>query len=103
MAQRQNVQPSAAGPEPVMVPMNPVTWAEVVSTLGFSPQQARIVELILCGACDKQIADRLSLSVDTVRTYLKRIDWRLGVRGRVELVVRVFVTALNITERKVSP
>lgn len=29
---------------------------EVVKILGFSPQQAKIVELILCGACDKQIA-----------------------------------------------
>lgn len=85
------------------VPLDAATWASVIKVLGFSPQQAKIVELILCGTCDKQIAHRLSLSVDTVRTYLKRIDARLGVSGRVELVVRVFVTALEITQRKVSP
>lgn len=79
--------------------MKSETWSEVVRVLELSPQQARIVELILGGACDKQIGQRLSLSVDTVRTYLKRIDERLSVKGRVELVVRVFVTALEITER----
>lgn len=85
------------------VPLEPPIWLEVIEVLGFSPRQARIVELILAGACDKQIAQRLSLSVDTVRTYLKRINTRLGTSGRVELVVRVFSTALEIIERKVSP
>lgn len=96
MARRQSEQPA---PDQASIPLEPGIWLEVVRVLNLSSQQAKIVELILCGACDKQIARRLSLSVATVRTYLKRIDERLGVGGRVELVVRVFVTALEITQR----
>ena len=76
--------------------MDCATWSKVVTVLRFSPQQARIVELIVSGASDKRIAESLGLSVDTVRTYLKRIDARLNVRGRLELVVRVFTAALEI-------
>lgn len=68
--------------------------------LELSPQQRRIVQLLICGYCDKQIAGELGLSIDTVRTYLKRINSRLGVHGRVELVVRVFATALELTSRR---
>lgn len=100
MVRRQVEQQRAQLPGSPGAPIDAATWSEVVAALQFSPQQARIVELILCGACDKQIAQCLSLSVDTVRTYLKRIDVRLGVSGRVELVVRVFTTALEIVERK---
>lgn len=84
---------------PASMPLDPATWEDVVTALELSPQQARIVELILCGAGDKQVSRQLGLSVDTVRTYLKRIGARLGVSGRVELVVRVFATALEITKR----
>lgn len=99
MTRRRNEQSIEQSSESQTLPMDPAIWSEVVAILGFSPQQARIVELVLSATSDKQIAQRLCLSVDTVRTYLKRIYARFRVSGRVELVVRVFVTALEITER----
>lgn len=74
-------------------PFDAATWVRVVEVLGLPPQQARIVERLLCGMCDKQIALDLSLSVPTVRTYLGRIFDRLGVRDRVQLILRVFSIA----------
>ena len=99
MVRQRNEQSIDLHSEPQPFPIDSTIWSEVVTILGLSPQQARIVELLLSGTCDKQIAQRLGLGVDTVRTYLKRIDARLRVSGRVGLVVRVFVTALEITER----
>jgi len=79
-------------------PFDAVTWAQVVVTLTLPPQQARIIERILCGMGDKQIARDLNLSVPTVRTYLGRIFNRLGVGDRVQLILRIFAEARQITD-----
>jgi DNA-binding CsgD family transcriptional regulator len=68
-------------------------WERVVALLGLSPQQARIVALILEGKPDKQIAREMGVRVPTVRTYLTRIFQRTGAADRVELVLRVFACA----------
>jgi len=76
------------------IPSSPLSvgeWEQVVQSLSLSPQQARIVDLILRGLKDKHIAEQLKLSIWTVRTHLNRIFARLDVDDRVELVVRVFV------------
>lgn len=82
------------------LPLKRTLWAEVVEALRLSPQQAQIVELIIRGACDKQIALHLGLSVDTVRTYLKRISARHHVHGRVELAVKAMAAAVEIVEER---
>lgn len=77
-------------------PFDTATWAEIVRQCELSPQQARIVELILLGKRDKEIADELGLSFSTVRAYLSRVFDRVGVRDRVELVLRMFSAAEQI-------
>ncbi len=72
------------------VKLDPGLWTQIVEALGLSPQQSRVVELILQGMCDKQIAAELRLGVPTVRTHLGRIFQRINVGDRVELVLRVF-------------
>lgn len=79
------------------LPLATETWLAVASVLELSPQQRRIVELLLCGCRDKQIAHELGLSVPTVRTYLGRIFLKLGVQDRIELILRVFTTAQALT------
>ena len=75
------------------LPMDETTWQEVACELALSPQQLRIVELILRGQQDREIAARLGVSFHTVRTYLKRIFDRAGVADRMALVLRVFALA----------
>jgi len=58
-------------------------WARLVEEWGFTGQQARIVELVLCGLGDKQIAMKMELRLPTVRSHLQEIS------GRVELILRV--------------
>ena len=45
--------------------------------------------MLVSGASTKEIAERSSLTVSTVNTYLKRIFAKLGVHSRVELVARM--------------
>ena len=80
------------------LPMNAATWRRVSHELALSPQQTRIVELILRGQQDKEIAAELNLTVPTVRTYLKRIFDRLNVADRMALVLRIFALAQEQTQ-----
>lgn len=81
--------------KPDGLPPLPITahqWRLVAAELRLSPQQARIVELILRGLSDRQIAAHLGLRVPTIRTYLARIFARLNVGGRTAIVLRVLAT-----------
>jgi DNA-binding NarL/FixJ family response regulator len=54
-----------------------------------SPQQCQVLELLLRGAGQKQIATAMSISEPTLKTYLDRIAARVGVRGRMQLAMHV--------------
>lgn len=53
-----------------------------------SERERDVVQAIVDGLGDKQVAARLDLSVETVRTYVKRIYRKLQVSSRTELVSR---------------
>jgi two-component system, NarL family, nitrate/nitrite response regulator NarL len=50
-----------------------------------SPRQQRIIEAIVAGCSNKDIAKEMSLSERTVKYHLTRIFVELGVSGRMEL------------------
>jgi DNA-binding CsgD family transcriptional regulator len=51
-------------------------------------QQERIVQLVLSGATNREIAARMSVSPRTVEYHLRNIFTKIGVRSRTELVAR---------------
>ena len=51
-------------------------------------RELQIVQLISMGCLSKQVADRLHISEFTVRSYLKTIYCKLGVRSRGAMVYR---------------
>jgi DNA-binding CsgD family transcriptional regulator len=51
-------------------------------------RELQIVQLICLGYLTKQVADRLHLSEFTVRSYLKTVYCKLGVRSRGAMVFR---------------
>ena len=57
---------------------------------GLAPQQARVIQLILAGKGDKQIAREMGVRFGTLRTYLSRAFERTGTSGRMELASLVF-------------
>ncbi len=75
------------------VTLDPDIWSEVAITLDLTPQQSKVVNLILRGYCDKQIAVELKLSYSTVRTHLGRLFQRIGAQDRSELILAIFAIA----------
>lgn len=55
---------------------------------GLSPRELEILELLSEGLTNKQIAVRLGISSETVRTHLGRIYEKLHVQGRTEAVTK---------------
>jgi DNA-binding CsgD family transcriptional regulator len=71
----------AAEPYPEAAPAATVPDAGLLSR-----REREIVALLAGGATDAQIAGRLFLSVNTVRSHLERIRDKTGARRRTELV-----------------
>ncbi|HEX2617295.1 MAG TPA: response regulator transcription factor [Flavobacteriales bacterium] len=77
-------------------PMSPAIARRVVgsfqtTTTGDDPSQLTsreqdVLDLMARGLRDKEIADELSISINTVRTHIRHIYEKLQVQGRVEAV-----------------
>ena len=78
---------STAGPDPGAGPAPAAGQATAGGSAGLlSEREREIVALLAGGATDAQIAGRLFLSVNTVRSHLERIRDKTGARRRAELV-----------------
>jgi two-component system response regulator NreC len=53
---------------------------------GLTPREREVVSLVALGHTNREVADRLVLSVRTVETHRARIQARLGLSSRAELV-----------------
>jgi DNA-binding CsgD family transcriptional regulator len=69
----------------------PLGWAE----LGLTTAQTRVVDLLLSGLAEKEIAARLYLSSHTVHTHSKKIYELLGVHSRRELMAKLLLSGDN--------
>jgi DNA-binding NarL/FixJ family response regulator len=56
--------------------------------LGLSQRETEVLDLLSKGYGNKKIADRLTLSVETIRSYLKNIYDKMHVHTRSEAVAR---------------
>jgi DNA-binding NarL/FixJ family response regulator len=57
------------------------------SGLNLSPREREIVDLLALGKSNKEMADQLSLSSDTIKAHLQHIFRKVGVSSRLEAVV----------------
>ena len=78
------------------LPLEPPHWQAVVRAMRLSPRQSKVVELLLRGMCDKQIAATMGISEPTIRTYLDRIWARTRSHGRMELAMRVLAVSHEV-------
>lgn len=63
---------------------SPVTKPDV----HLSPREQTVLDCLAKGLTYKQIADQLGISIETIRTYLRRIYEKLHVQSRTEAVAK---------------
>ncbi len=61
---------------------------------GLSPREQEVVDLVVRGASTKQISEALYISEYTVKDHLDHIFEKVGVRGRRELVKRLYLNTV---------
>lgn len=69
-------------------PRQPAAGAPAHEAAHLSKRETEILELLTQGLANKEIADRLKLSTETVRVHLKRIYDKLHVHSRTEAAMR---------------
>lgn len=57
-----------------------------LSELGITPRELEILQLIATGLSNREIADRLCVSENTVKTHSSRLFDKLGARRRTQAV-----------------
>jgi DNA-binding NarL/FixJ family response regulator len=62
-------------------------------------REEEVLVMLSKGYSNKEIADRIELSVDTVRSHLKHIYEKMHVRSRAEAVARYMTSKLSSSER----
>ena len=70
---------------------------DVLAPFGISAREIEIVELIMKGLSNKEIADRLCISVDTVKKHSYNSYKKLNVQNRVQL--SYFIQNLQIKKQ----
>ncbi len=71
--------------------------ARVVEPSGFAdltPREREIFFLIAAGHSNGAMADQLQLGLETVRTHVKHVLFKLGLRDRIQLVVTAYESGL---------
>lgn len=64
------------------------TNTRVQQTLGISGRELQVLQLLAAGQSNKQIASRLEVSPNTVKTHVARLFDKLQARRRTEAILR---------------
>lgn len=67
-------------------PFEPNTRAR--ETLGISDRELEVLELLAAGQSNKEIANQLNVSPNTVKTHVAKLFEKLEVRRRTEAILR---------------
>jgi NarL family two-component system response regulator LiaR len=70
----------------VPAPVNFVRDQGKVESLGITPRELEILQLIAAGLSNREIAERVYVSENTVKTHSSRVFDKLGARRRTQAV-----------------
>jgi DNA-binding CsgD family transcriptional regulator len=62
--------------------------AQAVTSLGVSARELEVLELLAAGNSNKEIARRLAVSPNTVKTHIAKLFEKLGAKRRTEAILR---------------
>jgi DNA-binding CsgD family transcriptional regulator len=83
-------------PDELTDSLDATAWQAIAGRLRLSPREVEIASFVVGDLKESAIAQRIGISTHTVHTHLERLYHKLSVNSRVELVVRVFHTYLQL-------
>ncbi|QBF26279.1 response regulator transcription factor [Pseudomonas tructae] len=71
----------------------PPQWQEAIAQLGtqITTRESDVLRLLLSGFSNKEIAGKLSLSVETIKVHRRNIYGKLSIKSQSELFARFFM------------
>jgi len=75
-------------------------WRMIADHLALSDQQGRIALWICRGISNKDIADRLGVSPDTIRMHTRVLYRKLGITTRIGVPIRSVLAAREIAQSR---
>ena len=72
--------------------------SEVGADDSLTAKERRVLQLLCLGLTNRELADRLFVSENTIKTHLKNVYGKLGIRNRAEAVMRAQELGLGQTD-----
>lgn len=77
-------------------------WLRMTASFRFSVQEAEVAACILENRKVGEVSRMLDISPNTVRTYIKRVYAKAGVRSRYDLLLLTITTSSTWTATRVD-
>ena len=77
----------------------PAAPAEPRRLAALTPRETEILRLIAEGLSNAEMAERLAVGAETVKTHVSRVLTKLGVRDRVQAVIAAYESGLVVPGR----
>ena len=59
--------------------------------------------LLIMGLTNKEIADRMGISANTVKGFVRLVMLKMGTSGRSGIVAKVLLRALSLSPKVINP
>jgi DNA-binding NarL/FixJ family response regulator len=87
------------GPDSAFALLNAAQWVFLQKRYQLTPRERQVAELVCRGLTNAGIARHLRIRPETVKTHVRNIYRRIGVRSKVLMLLRFVREARNASDR----